>query len=150
MNLIWTNDILSYSDDMDDEYSMEAEYEMMEEDFYEAQKKLDKPLNRPIVCIATVARWDGSHTAFQWVGDNLADVLDFARKNGETVKVFTDNGDLMAISTGHDNPVTPTTMWFRVLNEATEEREFEDIFCENWSSGFDCTEPLGKYWYEAN
>lgn len=143
MELIWTNDIYAYAENNEiDENMIEGINEMIGEFLYEAKKKLDRPLGRQIVCIARVANWDGMHNAFQWVGKNAKDCIDFAIKNGETVRIFTQDKDLMATSTGHDNPVTPTTMWFRVLRDGIDEYEFEDEVFGNWQAGFDLTEPL--------
>lgn len=141
MELVWTNDICEYAEteDLDE---LEGINEMIGEYLHEAKQRLDRPLGRPIVCIATVAGWDGKHNAFQWVGDNVNDCIDFAIKNGETVRIFTQDKDLMATSTGHDNPVTPTTMWFRALKDGIDEYEFEDEVFGNWQAGFDLTEPL--------
>lgn len=150
MELIWTNDVFEYSEGADlDENMIEGINEMIGEYLYEAKKKLDKPLDRQIACIARVARWDGVHNAFQWVGENVRDCIDFSINNGETVRIFTENGDLVATSTGHDNPVTPTTMCFRVLKEGVDQYDFEEAFFDTYqdcSPVFDLTEPLGDYW----
>lgn len=150
MELIWTNDIFEYAEGTElDENMIEGINEMIGEYLYEAKQRLDKNPGRPIVCIAAVARWDGMHNAFQWVGENVKDCIDFAINNGETIRIFTENGDLVATSTGHDNPVTPTTMRFRLLKEGVDQFDFEEAFFEatdNQSSVFDLTEPLGSYW----
>ena len=171
-HLIWDNDVIkifdSFKDDpeelremydppldvdglTDDDY-WDLAYREVQDSLGAEKMNLDMDLDGKILAVADLQRWNGRFSAYsEGIGDNLADCLDHA-SNGEDVKIYTEGNELKAEWLGHDNPVSPTVIRYRLVPDDIDPDDYEDLLYAIYTDRKDkedlickLTEPLGTY-----
>lgn len=120
---------LEDGEDMDEDTLWDKAYEYVEEYLEDEILNLDKAPGGEIILIGTLQRWNGAYKVHKNLGtDNIGKAIPraFGCFGGDnTFKVYIEDGRMYLSQYGHDNPVSPSIMEFRVLNKGVDYDELE-------------------------
>lgn len=152
-HIIWDNDVCNMYDcvknnledvfpdtkeeDITDDMIWDAAYEEIEVNLDAEICNLDIDLDKEIVLIGDIVRWDGSHSAHtELKTNNIGKAMEEAvtKWDGDnTFEIYVEDGRMFISQTGHDNPCSPSVFEFRMLKPDYDEWE-DEISLENTES----------------
>ena len=143
-HVIWENDICSIHDDIlnnpeyydenneiDDTWAWEYAQTQVDDDLDDQVRNLNIDKKNNIFLIGNYERWNGSYDVHKDLEtNNIGEAIKKAVENREdgSCRVYVEGRKLLISWTGHDNPVNPSVMEFRVFKDCDDLDEFEDRF----------------------
>lgn len=90
--------------------------------FTDPERELDKEVDGVIYAVGTVERWNGSFRAYKRCGTNLKSIFRTFNSPDDQVCYYVENQRLYGEQLGHDNPVSPSKVEFRLFKKDVDER----------------------------
>ncbi len=159
MNLIWNNDACAIYDDLkkDPEYQKMNDtdlwseaYHLVEDYLGDEVSNLNIDKDNKIILIGNVVHWNGSFSAYKILDtNNIGKALRQAISSfdGEnSFEIYEEDGSLKLSQRGHDNPVSPSIIEFRVLTTDFDELDNdkpETLIANSKSLGADAAKVYG-------
>ena len=141
-NLVWDNDVCSMFDyikknptefvdenEIADDEAWSIAYDEIERRLDDEEANLDIDKDSNIFVIGALQRWDGGRAVYHDcntnnIGQAIKNAVSFFSGDNR-FEVFVEGNKLLLSQTGHDNPVNPSILEFRVLKKAF--RDIEDF-----------------------
>lgn len=134
-HMVWDNDVCAAFESLKEEHGDEVpEDELWEDARDEIERSLDDEtanldidLDRDIIMVGTMERWDKprkayKNTGIRNIGQAVRESTGYFGGIENSFEIYVVNNRLMLSQTGHDNPTNPSVFEFRVLT-----RDFDDL-----------------------